>query len=100
MRTSHARHGMRVLARPYLWHDLLASTEGKREVITVLQQLPSECAAGPPGHWENLTVPAYLEAIAAWLEVYEQAFINRGRPVPEGGRTVFAKAVSAAAAYE
>lgn len=47
-----------------------------------------------------MTVPAYLEAIAAWLEVYEQAFINRGRPVPEGGRTVFAKAVSAAAAYE
>jgi hypothetical protein len=76
------------------------STEGKREVITVLQQLLSEWAAGTPGHWENLTVPAYLEAMAAWLEVYEQTFINRGSPVPVDGWTVFAKAVSAAAAYE
>jgi len=47
-----------------------------------------------------LTVPAYLEAMAAWLEVYEQALINTGRPVPEDGWTVFAKAVRAAAVYE
>ena len=87
-------------ARPYLWHDLLVTEEGKREVITALQQLLSEWAAGPPGHWENLTVPAYLEAMAAWLKVYEQAFINTGHPVPEDGWTVFAKAVSAAATYE
>jgi hypothetical protein len=47
-----------------------------------------------------LTVPAYLEAMAAWLEVYEQAFIVTGRRVPEDGWAVFAEAVSAAAAYE
>ena len=39
--------GMRVLVRLYLWHDLLVSTEGKREVITVLEQLLSKWAAGP-----------------------------------------------------
>jgi hypothetical protein len=92
--------GMRVLVRPYLWHDLLVSAQGKHEVIAALQRLLSEWAAGPPGHWENLTVPAYLEAMAAWLEVYEQVFINTGRPVPEDGWTVFANAVRAAAIYE
>jgi len=38
--------------------------------------------------------------MAAWLEVYEQAFINTGRQVPEDGWAVFAHAVRAAAAYE
>lgn len=76
------------------------SAEGKREVIVALQQLLSEWEAGPPRDWGNLTVPAYLEAMAAWLEVYEHAFINTGRPVPEDGWTVFAHAVRAAAAYE
>lgn len=66
----------------------------------MLQQLVSECAAGPPAHWENLTVPAYLEAMGAWLEAYEQAFINTGAECPTIGWNDFAKAVRAATVYE
>src|SRR5262245_10650364 len=51
------------------WDDLIVSVEGKSEVIAALHQLVSEWRAGPPDDWENWTVPAYLEAIAAWLEV-------------------------------
>jgi hypothetical protein len=49
---------------------------------------------------ENLTIPEYLEAMAAWLEVYEHAYINTGRSVPVDGWTVFAQAVRTAAVYE
>ena len=56
--------------------------------------------AGPLGRWENLTIPEYLDAMAAWLESYEQAFISTGRPVPADGWTIFASAVRAAAINE
>ena len=74
--------------------------EGKFGVIAVLRQLVSDWRAGPPDHWENWTIPAYLEAMAAWLEVYEQAYINTERPIPTGGWTVFGQALEAAVAYE
>lgn len=82
------------------WHDLIVSAEGKPEVIAALRQLVSEWRAGPPDGWENLTIPEYLEAMAAWLEVCEHAYINTGRSVPVDGWTVFAQAVRAAAVYE
>ena len=47
-----------------------------------------------------MTVPAYIEAMAAWLEGYEHVYINAGRAVPTDGWTVFAAAVQAAAIYE
>lgn len=74
--------------------------EGKLEVIAVLRQLVSDWRAGPPSHWENRAIPAYLEAMAAWLEVYEQAYINTERPIPAEGWTVVGEALEAAAAYE
>jgi len=74
--------------------------EGELEIIAVLRQLVSDWRAGPPDHWENWTIPAYLEAMAAWLEVYEQTYINAGRPIPTDGWAVFRQALEAAAAYE
>jgi len=47
-----------------------------------------------------MTVPAYIEAMAAWLESYEQVYINAGPSVPTDGWTVFAAALQAAAIYE
>jgi hypothetical protein len=38
--------------------------------------------------------------MAAWLEGFEQAYINTGRQVPADGWTVFAAALQAAALYE
>lgn len=66
----------------------------------VLRRLLSEWGDGPPGRWENQTIPAYLEAMAAWLESYEQSYINTGKPVPADGWTIFAHALQAATIYE
>jgi len=46
--------------------------EHKERVIEVLGLL-AEWDAGAPKRWENVTIPDYLEAIAAWLGGFEQA---------------------------
>jgi hypothetical protein len=72
----------------------------KHDVIEVLRRLLGQWEAGEPARWENVTVPAYIEAMAAWLEGYEQVYINTGRQIPTDGWTVFAAALQAAAIYE
>jgi hypothetical protein len=72
----------------------------KETVIEVLLGLLAEWNAGTTKRWENVTIPAYLEAMAAWLEGFEQVYINTGRQVPSDGWTVFAAALQAAAIYE
>jgi len=67
-----------------LWHDLRV-TDDKHDVIAALRRLMYECDAGEPERWENVTIPAYLEAMAAWLEGYEQVYLNTGRTVPTEG---------------
>ena len=74
--------------------------EHKEHVIEVLHGLLSEWHAGAPERWENVTIPDYLEAMAAWLEGFEQVYVNTGRQVPTDGWTVFAGALQAAAIYE
>ena len=64
-----------------------------------LEQLRDLWAAGPPGRWENWTIPEYLGATAAWLKNYEQAFVHSGLPAPADGWPAFAQAVCAAAIY-
>lgn len=36
-----------------------------------------------PDNWENLDLPMYLDALAAWIECREQRYKNLGKPVPE-----------------
>ena len=74
--------------------------ELRRDVIEVLRRLLGQWEAGEPAGWENVTVPAYIEAMAAWLEGYEHVYINAGHAVPTDGWTVLAAAVQAAAIYE
>jgi hypothetical protein len=44
----------------------------------------SPCRLGEPSD------PEYLEAMAAWLQVYKHSYTNQGQPVPADGWTVFA----------
>jgi hypothetical protein len=74
--------------------------EHKDHVIEVLHGPLAEWKTGPPKRWENATIPAYLEAMAAWLESFEQFYVNTGRQPPADGWTVFAAALQAAAIYE
>jgi len=82
-----------------MWQHVRVAAD-KRDVIEVVHRLLAEWDAGAPARWENVTIPAYLEAMAACLDVYEHAYINTGRTVPTDGWSVFASALQAAAIYE
>jgi hypothetical protein len=75
-------------------------TEPREPVLAVIRDLRSDWENGQPDAWENWTIPQYLDAMGAWLEVYEQAYINNGQPVPNDGWAVFAAALRAGAFYE
>lgn len=47
-----------------------------------------------------MTLSTYLEALAAWLRVYDQAYVNTDRPVPTDPWEVLAAAVRTATIYE
>ena len=73
---------------------------GRDQLVVVLEELAAEARSGRTGEWQNDTLPAYLEALAAWLRVYEQAYVNTGRPVPSDAWEVVAAAARAAIIYE
>jgi hypothetical protein len=73
---------------------------GRDKLVVVLEELAAEARSGRTEEWENDTLPAYLEALAAWLRVYEQAYINTGKPVPADVWDVVAAAARAARIYE
>jgi hypothetical protein len=75
-------------------------TPGKEILIRTLDELASEARSEAGGAWENISLPAYLEAMGAWLRSYERAYINTGRPVPEDPWEIVAAAVRAATIYE
>jgi len=60
-------------------------SEHKEHVIEVLHWLLANWHAGAPIRWENVTIPNYVEAMAAWLEGFEQVYVNTGRQVPADG---------------
>ncbi len=77
----------------------------RAEVLGTINALLSEWkgphhAPTPPDDWENWTIPQYLEAMAAWLESYENAWTNRGEEPPTDGWVIFGHALQAAARYE
>jgi hypothetical protein len=92
----------RTLPRPRasgLWQHFRVAAH-KHDVIEVVYRLLAEWGAGTPERWQNVTIPAYLEAMAAWLDGYEHTYVNSGRTVPTDSRGVFASALQAAAIYE
>ena len=82
-----------------MWQHFRVAAD-KHDVIEVVHRLLAEWNAGTPERWQNVTIPAYLEAIAAWLDGYEHAYVNTGRTVPTDGWGVFASALQAAVIYE
>jgi hypothetical protein len=74
--------------------------DSREPVIQAIASLVRDWEPGQPDSWENWTIPQYLEAMGAWLEVYERAYINRGETVPTDGWGAFAAALRAAAVYE
>lgn len=73
---------------------------GREKLIATLGELAAEARSGKVASWENNTLSAYLEALAAWLGDYEYAYINTGREVPDNPWEVLSAAVRAATRYE
>jgi hypothetical protein len=73
---------------------------GRELLIETLEQLSLDARSERGDSWENVTLPAFLEAMAAWLRSYDHAYMNTGRPVPEDVWEVVAAAVRAATIYE
>jgi hypothetical protein len=80
---------------------LAATVSDKRAgLVAALEELADDAQSGRTSNWENVTLASYLEALAAWLRVYEHAYTNSGKPVPSDAWEVMTVAVRAATKYE
>jgi hypothetical protein len=81
-------------------YDAFMSDTGRTTVLEAIERLLGEWRDGvEPAGWENVTVPEYLGALAAWLHDSDGYYANEGRIAPDGW-TVMADAMHAAAIYE
>lgn len=71
----------------------------RKQLVRTVRRLLDEWWNDVPS-WENITVPTYLRAFAAWLEDCDGYYHNRARPTPTNGWRVVEDAVQAAAYYE
>ena len=85
-------HGGDPLAFEYEVNDM-------RDLIAVITHLRTHLAAHPD-EWENLTLDDFLGAIASWLAVFPQSYINNGQPTPEPDWRFVADVLRAGRIYE
>ena len=71
----------------------------REEFVALVSKLGRGLEEGGP-HWENAALPAYLDALAAWVADSPGYYANRGEPVPSVDWQVFADALQAARSYE
>jgi len=69
-------------------------------LVAIIEEIAHAARSGDTASWENVSLADYLEALAAWVSVYEHAYINTGRPVPDNVWDVWIAAVRAATTYE
>ena len=55
-------------------------TEQREPVLEVIRALQRDWQNGQPDGWKNWTIPQYLDAMGAWLEVYEGLTPIQGVP--------------------
>jgi len=75
------------------------ANNGRENLLAMLDQLVSEVRPGQIPSWENVTLSGYLAALAAWLNVYERAYRDVGRPIPQDVWEIMAVAFRAATIY-
>ncbi|MFE7806629.1 hypothetical protein ACFU51_18530 [Streptomyces sp. NPDC057430] len=77
-----------------------AVIHSREQLVVFLQDLHQQFHAGSH-EWENTTLEAFLEALAAWVDDSPGAYRNAGETVPSGGDWTFmARALRAATNYE
>ncbi|MCX5269831.1 hypothetical protein [Streptomyces sp. NBC_00199] len=70
------------------------------DLVSIVRELRQDCLRR--GHeWENQSLDAFLEALAAWMHDSPAWYLNAGKELPEGGDWAFlARALRAATVYE
>jgi hypothetical protein len=79
---------------------MVRPVSAKESLVATLEELANEARSEHGDSWENVTLPAFLEAMAAWLRSYERAYTNTGRPIPNDPWEIMVAAVRAATLYE
>lgn len=79
---------------------MVRTVSAKETLVATLEELANEARSERGDSWENVTLPQFLESMAAWLRSYERAYTNTGRPVPNDPWEVMVAAVRAATLYE
>jgi len=54
-----------------------------REDLALFVQELAHSLRTKPQEWENVSLPEYLEAMAAWIEDADGYYANAGKPVPQ-----------------
>ncbi len=56
--------------------------ESREDLVSFIHALIGDLRQNPDG-WENPTLEAYLQALAAWVNDMDGYYLNRSEPVPE-----------------
>ncbi len=88
------------VAAPPTLHERACEVRTREEFIQFVRVLASN-RDDKPDEWENPDLPAYLEALAAWVEDMDGYFQGRREPVPQQPTwNTLAQIVLAAKVYE
>jgi hypothetical protein len=75
------------------------SVESAHDLVAVVTRMRTDLAENPDG-WENPTLERFLEAMAAWLAMFPQSYVNTDQVVPNPDWRFVADVLLAARVYE
>ncbi|MGP3772237.1 DUF7660 family protein [Streptomyces sp. SDT5-1] len=76
-------------------------TVRSREELAAFVRALQRSHVGEGSAWENVDLPRFLEALAAWIDDADGWYRNTGRELPaDGDWRFFARALQAATVYE
>jgi hypothetical protein len=85
---------------PLSLEEQVRNVHDRADVIVAIRALAENYRADP-SRWENQTLDAYLEALAAWIDDMDGYFRNQGVEAPDPPDwNVVAQALLAAGIYE
>lgn len=81
-------------------NDQVEAIASREELVSFVRSL-GQAHSQEPSWWENVDLPSYLEAFAAWVEVMDKAYRNRDETLPsEPSWKMIGEMLLAATMYE
>ena len=80
--------------------EAISKIKDHKDLSEFIEKIRQDLIDNPAG-WQNADLPAFLEAMAAWVEDFEGYCLNTGEPMPTTEAwQVVAKILSASKIYE